>query len=432
MSKPNILVLGGEEASEAILAAGYPVTSVNDIQSPSAAIVIEAKNGKVEKSYEIMQALKLALGARAGLFFAWTEEEPTAETFKSISELGFDGAFNSNTPIPFITARLDSAIRIFNMSEEVNCRIKTLQNFGGAFVPPPSKNIRPPRILLYGPPSPESLVITKLLDGIGAQTIGAMSSYTAFDYLHNGRFDAIIVVAMDDKSGAISFCSALRRNSRLFHLPCLLVASPDFDDLDVAISRGATDAVFAGLNDELAISRLMNLIDEKRRRDELNLAFASARSPSAIDNNTGIYNQKFLMLHLEDVISRMDKMSRDLTLAIIKVDMVETNVVKKTPELEKKIISQAAAMLSRLVRIEDTAAILDDGHFAVIFPSTNKESAMPAIERIIGVLESTGFDIGTFTTPASVEITYDLISHVKGENSKELLGRSAKLQAITN
>ncbi|KAF0185476.1 MAG: two-component system cell cycle response regulator PopA [Hyphomonadaceae bacterium] len=421
--KPNILVLGGDQACEAILAAGYPITGVNDLQAPAAAIVIDVRSGGITKSYEIMEALKLALGPRAGLFFAWTDETPDVKTYRTMHKLGFDGSFNAQTPIAFISARLESAIRIQTMSDEVQSRMKTLESFGAPRFGQPTLDKNPRRVLIYGPPCPENMRLAAMLETLGVATIAAMSSYTAFDYLHKGNFDAIIVISKGDSANSIAFCAALRRNSRLFHLPCLLFAASDFESLEVAISRGASDAVRAGENDELALARLLTLIDEKRRRDALNLIFHNAKTTNAIDRRNGIYNQDFFNRHLLEIVERSTQSRKNVALALVDVTIIEQSLTSKSPEAIRKVINQCANMLSRLIRIEDVAAILDNGKFAVIFPSTPAQTAETALARIVAVLESSGFDTGAFTEPASVNLQYEVIELEENQSSDEFMAR---------
>lgn len=421
--KPNILVLGGDQACEAILAAGYPITGINDLQSPAAAIVIDVRSGGVTKSYEIMEALKQALGPRAGLFFAWTDEAPDAKTYRTMNKLGFDGSFNSQTPISFITARLESAIRIQTMVAEVQGRIKTLESFGAVSFGQPNQHKDAQRVLIFGPPCPENMRLAAMLETLGVITIAAMSSYTAFDYLHKGNFDAIIVISKTDHANSIAFCAALRRNSRLFHLPCLLYAAGDFESLEVAISRGASDAAHAGENDELTLARLLTLIDEKRRRDALNLTFHNAKTPNAIDKRNGIYNQEFFNRHLFEVVERSAQARKNVAVAMVKIEIVEQTLTTKSPEAIRKVINQSANMLSRLIRIEDVAAILDDGKFAVIFPSTAAHTAETALARIVAVLESSGFDTGAFTEPASINVLYEVTELEENETTSGFVAR---------
>jgi two-component system cell cycle response regulator PopA len=421
--KPNILVLGGDQACEAILAAGYPITGVNDLQTPAAAIVIDVRSGGITKSYEIMEALKQALGPRAGLFFAWTDEAPDGNTFRTINQLGFDGSFNSQTPISFITARLDSAIRIQTMMEEVQSRIKTLESFGVRNLETPTHDNSLIRVLLFGPPCPENMRLAAMLDALGGMPIAAMSSYTAFDYLHKGSFDAIVVVSKNDHNSSMAFCAALRRNSKLFHLPCLLFAIGEFDSLEVAISRGASDAVLAGDDDELTLARLLALIDEKRRREKLNLIFQHAKAPAAIDKRNGIFNREFFDRHLVEVISRSVQSHRNVTVAIATLKIIEHNSPANSPEAIRKVINQAANMVSRLIRIEDVAAVFEASKFAIIFPSTSAITAETALQRIVAVLESSGFDTGAFSEPASISLGYEVYELDKHEDAAHFIAR---------
>lgn len=382
MPKPQVLVLAGPDAMDAVAAAGFALAGDDTQRRQTAAIVIEARGEARSRAPALMRSIRAALGPRAGLFFAWTgtgEMDPPE---------GFDGTFPADTPPSFIAARLGSAIRIAVMGDEAQLRFETLSRFGGARIPPVSVSRDAPRVLLHGPPGPEAMAMAATLEAMGAHTVAALTSFSAFDYLHESPFDAVVVIARDDRGGALSFCAALRRNARLFHLPCLIAGSPDFDDPGAVISRGASDFCIAGQEDEAAALRLLSLADEKRRREALALAFAAARAPAAMDPGTGLYGREFFAEHLARLAHRAGETDRPLSVAVAR--LVPQQPV--APRDLDRLVGQSGAMLGRLVRAEDVAARLDRTTYAVAFPASDAAAARVAAERIAAVLECTAFD----------------------------------------
>jgi two-component system cell cycle response regulator PopA len=215
----------------------------------------------------------------------------------------------------------------------------------------------------------------------------------------------------------------------MFHMPCLILGSPDFDNPHEAIERGATDFAIAGDDDAAAADRLFNFVEEKRSRDALNLAFAAARAPAAMEATTGLYAPSFFLAHLESLAQRAHETDRPLSIALARLDTEASLGVVHTRQGIERLVSQSGAMLSRLVRAEDVAARLDQTTFAVAFPSSDDEAAEIAAERIAAVLECTAFDVQADHTnysndqPIQIKLAIASASLLPQENATGLLQR---------
>jgi two-component system, cell cycle response regulator PopA len=408
MAKPQILVLAGDDASQALSAAGFSLAGEDAVRRQTAAIIIDTRGDAGPKAGDLARSLKAALGPRAGLFLAWSDPS------SSFDASAFDGTLVSNANPVALAARLNSSLRIAVMADEARLRFRSLAKFGGAPKPPTLTGSSKPRILVFGVPSPEMLEFSAALEARGAMAIASFTSFTAFDYLHDGDFDGVTIIAQDDTSASLSFCGAMRRNARLFHLPCLVLGSPDFAKPEEVINRGASDFAIAGDDDGAAADRLLDLVDEKRSRDALALAFAAARAPSAMDQGTGLYSGDFFERHLESLTARAHETDRPLSIALVRI---APDAITKSLSAGRgldRIVGQAGAMLARLVRAEDVACRLDRTTFAVAFPASDAEAAHVAVQRINAVLECTAFDAGSdvsaYSNDAPLQIKLDVAS----------------------
>ncbi len=87
----------------------------------------------------------------------------------------------------------------------------------------PSPQAEPFRILAIGEPAPQFLALSNALTRSGADVVGAFTAYTAFDYLHERAFDAVVLWAGDNQQEALSIAAGMRRNTRLFtSRPCCI------------------------------------------------------------------------------------------------------------------------------------------------------------------------------------------------------------------
>ncbi len=424
MAKPQILVLGEDDAALALSAAGFSIAGDDGVRRQTAAVVIDTRGVFGIKAGELARSIKAALGPRAGLFLAWTDNKSDYDV--SV----FDGALDANATHVALAARINSSLRIAVMADEARLRFKSLAKFGGA-PKPPSLNIENvPRILIFGAPGPDMMRFTSALEARGAQAIAAFTSFTAFDYLHDGDFDGVAIIAHDDMASSLGFCAAMRRNARLFHMPCLVMGSPDFANPQDAILKGATDFAVSGDDDDAASERLLDFVDEKRSRDALALAFAAARAPGAMDQATGLYGPDFFVSHLDSLVTRANETDRPLSIALVRFAPNPILTALSAGRGLDRVVGQAGAMMARLVRAEDVAARLDRTTFVVAFPSSDEDAAEVAAARIAAVLECTAFDTGNdvaaYSNDAPLQIKLNVASAelLLSESAQDLIARA--------
>ncbi len=387
--KPIILTLGEEDLVHFVKNAGFEVCDANAPNSYYSAILIDTRENYKTKAIEVIKHVRKHENSRI-LVFAFTDENIDVLEYENLFTMGFDGCFDPSTPIELVKTRLGSSLRIKNMQDEAKIRFVTLKAIDSDTFEYAPKNPKPIRVLIYGRPGPQSLEITALLENLNINYVAAMTSFMAFEYLHRGQFDGVIMLGDDDSKGAIAFISGLRRNSRLYHLPCTVFINQDFGDTAQVLKLGASDINFFGLNSELAIARFLTLIDEQRRRESLNIAFAMTKTVKVADTLTGLYNRDFFFAHLKALLKQISADSQNLAIGFIEVKRPDGI----TEESYRKIITQTGSMISRLVRTEDTAARLENGFFAILCPVTSEFECKVALHRISAVLETSAYDAG--------------------------------------
>ena len=99
--------------------------------------------------------------------------------------------------------RLENLVRMAVAEEEFELRRET---FGerGRLLEPVDEAALPIRVLAIGEPAPQFLALSNALTQAGAEVVGAFTAYTAFDYLHERPFDAVVLWAGDNPNEAPS------------------------------------------------------------------------------------------------------------------------------------------------------------------------------------------------------------------------------------
>jgi hypothetical protein len=187
----------------------------------------------------------------------------------------------------------------------------------GFLTPPAWPDHAPVKMLFVGRPGPAFLAYERAAEGLDAHFAASLTTFAAFDLLHDEAFDAIILDGGEDPGQALSLSGALRRNADLQPTPTLFILrKPDADLAEKAVERGAT-VLCAALND--ARQALLWLTDaarrERRRRNvDRQLAAIAARVGGDAE---GLLPKAFFESHLTRVAMGHHACGRDLALAVI-------------------------------------------------------------------------------------------------------------------
>ena len=322
--------------------------------------------------------------------------------------------------------RCEALVRASVAEEEFALRVETFSERGvrlRAAEPDPG----PLRVLTIGEPAPKFLALANALVANGAEVTGALTAYTAFDYLHDRTFDAVVLWAGETHAEALSIAGGMRRNTRLYHTPTILYlrdgATVDPND---AYSRGLSDLASADTPEEETARRVISLARAYRRETAIRQALDDARSTGLMDPSTGLFTRDLFAAHLGRLATAARARRRPLSVAVLRIaERPNIDQARKSGGLDRAI-PQIGSMISRLVRAEDTAARLGPEIFALALPAARASAAKTAADRIAAVIACTAFNIGEALPPFSVE--FDLgVAELTGE---ETLARALERAAV--
>ncbi len=321
--------------------------------------------------------------------------------------------------------RLESLVRMAIAEEEFELRMETFADRGRR-LDPPDMEPGPYRVLAIGEPTPQFLALHNALSKAGVDVIGAFTAYTAFDYLHERPFDAVVLWGGDNQSEALSIAAGMRRNTKLYHIPTMLYLSADnYVGVTEAFHRGVTDVASPNAPEGETSARVIELARCHRRQAVIRQALERARSTGLMDVTTGLFTRDLFAAHLARLAAAAKNRNRPLSVCVLRV--------ADRPEIEKaraggwldRAAPQIGSMISRLIRVEDTAARLGPEIFALALPATQGHAARAAAERISAVIACTAFDAGTGKPPFVAEFDIGIASVEPGENPAKALERAS-------
>ncbi|MFN3522877.1 MAG: diguanylate cyclase domain-containing protein [Phenylobacterium sp.] len=326
--------------------------------------------------------------------------------------------------------RLESLVRLAVAEEEFELRAETLAERGRQ-LDPPEFDQAPFRVLAIGEPAPQFLALSNALARSGAEIVGAFTAYTAFDYLHERPFDAVVLWAGDNSQEALSIAAGMRRNTRLYHVPALLyMREESYVTTAEAYHRGISDVASPETPERETARRVIELARSYRRQTGIRKALEKARNSGLMDAATGLFTRDLFAHHLIRLAQASRQRNRALSVCVLRVaDRPDVAIARAGGWLERAV-PQIGSMIGRLVRVEDTAARLGPEVFALALPATAQAAARAAGERIGAVIGCTAFESGEGKAPFVVE--FDI--GVAEVASPELAGRAleeAAARALT-
>ena len=118
-------------------------------------------------------------------------------------------------------------IRLGQMEREIVRRVDTLREDFNIDYELSDEALRNPfRILFIGKATPDFMVIINALQKKNVEVVAAFTSFSAFDFLHERAFDAVVMNALEQSEPALTISETMRRNAKLFHVPTLFLVNP--------------------------------------------------------------------------------------------------------------------------------------------------------------------------------------------------------------
>jgi two-component system cell cycle response regulator PopA len=427
----RVLMVAGEDAQAGPLAEGLDrlgwrtvtartatgaVAALGDLQIEAAVVDLESAGAEAEA---VVARLKTS---------CWPRRLPVValgapRTPEALA--AFDLTLSADPHPAQVALRLEQLVRTAVSEEEFELRLETFAERGGQLDRPAEPN-RPVRVLTIGDPAPQFLALSNALQESGAEIVGAFTAYTAFDYLHDRAFDAVVLWGGDDQAEALSIAAGMRRNTRLFHIPSVLYLRAPADlNLEDVFNRGVTDIAAPNVPEAQTAARVVALAKAYRRQASIRTALENARGSGLMDSSTGLFTRDLFAAHLSRIATAASERNRPLSVCVLKVgDRPEITMARSGGWLDRAM-PQIGSMISRLVRAEDTAARLAPEVFALALPATAHGQARLVAERIAAVIGCTAFESGAGQAPFVAEFDVGVAELAPGETPAAALERAA-------
>jgi len=200
-------------------------------------------------------------------------------------------------------------------------------------------------------------------------------------------YDLIIVSLLLAEEDGLRLCSHLRSRESTRQIPILLLA----DEQEMArvakgLELGANDYIMRPIDRNELLARARSQVRQKRYQDRLIANYSASLSMALTDVLTGLFNRRYVMGHLERLLTRSSEQKK--TFAVLMLDIDHFKQVNDTygHAAGDEVLKEFAHRLSRHMRNFDLVARIGGEEFLVILPDIDLAMAKMVAERLCAVI----------------------------------------------
>lgn len=322
-----------------------------------------------------------------------------------------------------IAARMRALLRLRVLERTARIRAGDLRTLG-ADPAPVSRAQAPTSVLYVGEPGPVFMSLSHAMRARDAEIVGAFSTFNAFDYLHERAFDAVALNAAPTPETAHTVCSAMRRNTRLYHTPAVILTPREFyPEADEAFARGASDILPADTDEAEIGRRLLGLAAERRRRRDAKTLLDACRVTRALDEETDLFSERFARAHAASLLEEAGRTGDALSVVALKAGAPASAGPREGPRA-MRAMTEFASMLRHCVRAEDLSARMGGERFFLILPATAAHEAEVVADRVRAIAECTAYESEDPLNPFRMEIRHAVVEAGSEETGDALIARA--------
>jgi len=308
------------------------------------------------------------------------------------------------------------------MMEEWRLREGICGRFGGDD-DAPVDDTGPARILVLEEDEFAAARIAETLRPIAPSVICA-ASCTEAQTLLDGEIE-LIIASLSMPGDPLRLVSQCRANEALRQLPILLIAEDtDLPRLAKGLDLGANDYLIRPVDRNELLARTTTQVRRKRLQDRLQQNYRRSLSLALADELTGLYNRRYLLAHLDELIERVNQ--DGIGAAVLLVDIDHFKQVNDTHghAAGDDVLRLLAARAMNSVRTVDLVARLGGEEFVVVMPETDLAIAAVVAERLRLAVAREPFTIKTNDLKLSVTISVGVAAAEGGDDRDGLLKRA--------
>ena len=206
---------------------------------------------------------------------------------------------------------------------------------------------------------------------------------------------------------------------------CSIAEEIDLHRLAKGLDLGANDYLVRPVDRNELLARTGTQIRRKRLQDRLRENYQRSLSLALTDELTGLYNRRYLLAHLDELIDRIN--NDHINAAILLFDIDHFKQVNDTygHAAGDDVLRELAARTVNSVRSVDLVARLGGEEFVVVMPDTDGTIATAVAERLRSAVARGPFIIGAGGMKVAVTVSIGVTAAAgSGDCREQLLKRA--------
>ncbi len=234
--------------------------------------------------------------------------------------------------------------------------------------------------------------ITKALDKDYHTMETVNTGVEAIKLTKEQEFDLIVVSLNLDDEDALRLCSHFRSSDRTRSTPILVISEQEqIEHIAKALRIGVHDYIVRPIDGNELVARVRTQIRRKRFQEHLRMNYEISLSMALTDSLTGLYNRRYLEVHLNKTMDNMKLTSKNIGLMMLDIDHFKQVNDVHGHGVGDEVLVEFGRRLQESLRSFDLVARMGGEEFVVILTDVSEAREKRIAERLRKAIADTPF-----------------------------------------